>query len=93
MEGKFTGTYRFTTEYYGLTVMSPEFLKLMNITLANINSIFAYMDDALFVTEGTTLEPLKKVKESINVLDEANLQLKAEKYTITQDSIEWLGIN
>ena len=38
--GKSTGTYRFTTGFCGLTVMPTEFQKLMDLTLANINSVF-----------------------------------------------------
>ena len=42
---KSTGTYRFTTSFCGLTVMPTEFQKLMDITLANLNSVFVYIDD------------------------------------------------
>ena len=54
--GKPTGIYRFTTGFYGLTVMTTEFQKLIDLTLANINSVFVYIDDILFVTEGTKQE-------------------------------------
>ena len=54
--GKSTGTYRFTTGFYGLTVMPTEFQKLMDLTLANINSVFLYIDDILIVTKGTKQE-------------------------------------
>ena len=37
---KSTGTYRFTTGFYGLTVMPTEFQIFMDLTLANINSVF-----------------------------------------------------
>ena len=89
--GKSTGTYRFTTGFYGLTVMPTEFQKLMDLTLANVNSVFVYIDDVLIVTKGTKQEHLNKVREVMKILDEANLQLKAEKCIIAQDSIEWLG--
>ena len=89
--GKSTGTYRFTTGYYGLTVMPTEFQKLMDLTLANINSVFVYIDDILIVTKGTKQEHVNKVKEVMRVLDDANLQLKAGKCIIAQESIEWLG--
>ena len=91
VEGKSTGTYRFTTGLYGFTVMPTEFQKLMIITLANVNSVFVYTDDILIVTEGTKQEHLNKVREVMEILDEANLQLKAEKCMIAQESIEWLG--
>ena len=89
--GESTGTYRFTTGYYGLTVMPTEFQKLMDLTLANINSVFVYIDDILIVTKGTKQEHVNKVKEVMRVLDDANLQLKAGKCIIAQESIEWLG--
>ena len=89
--GKSTGTYRFTTGYYGLTVMPTEFQKLMDLTLANINSVFVYIDDILIVTKGTKQEHVNKVKEVMRVLDDANLQLKAGKCIIAQESIECLG--
>ena len=89
--GKSTGTYQFTTGYYGLTVMQTEFQKLMDLTLANINSVFVYIDDILIVTKGTKQEHVNKVKEVMRVLDDANLQLKAGKCIIAQESIEWLG--
>ena len=89
--GKSTGTNQFTTGYYGLTVMPTEFQKLMDLTLANINSVFGYIDDILIVTKGTKQEHVNKVKEVMRVLDDANLQLKAGKCIIAQESIEWLG--
>ena len=89
--GKSTGTYRFTTGYYGLTVMPTEFQKLMDLTLANVNSVFVYIDDILIVTKGTKQQHVNKVREVMRILDDANLQLKAGKCIIAQDSIEWLG--
>ena len=83
--------HRFTTGYYGLTVMRTEFQKRMDSTLANINSVFAYIDNFLIVTKGTKQEHVNKVKEVMRVFDDAKLQLKAGKCIIAQDSIEWLG--
>ena len=71
--------------------MPTEFQKLMALTLANVNSVFVYIDDVLIVTKGTKQDHLKKVREVMQILDEANLQLKAEKCVIAQESIEWLG--
>ena len=89
--GKSTGTSRFTTGYYGLTVMPTEFQKLMDLTLANINSVFVYIDDILIATKGTKQEHVNKVKEVMRVLVDENLQLKAGKCIIAQESIEWVG--
>ena len=63
----------------------------MDLTLANINCVFVYIDDILIVTNGTKQEYINKIREVLKNLDEANLQLKAEKCTIAQESIEWLG--
>ena len=71
--------------------MPTEFQKLLDLTLANVNSVFVYIDDVLIVTKGTKQEHLNKVREVMKILDEANLQLKAEKCIIAQESIEWLG--
>ena len=74
---------------HGLTVMPTEFQKLMDkITLANVNSVFVYIDDILIVTIGFKQGHLNKVREVMKILEEANLQLKAEKCIITQESIE-----
>ena len=85
---KSTGTYRFITGYYGLTVMPTEFQKLMDLTLANINSVFVYIDDNLIVTKGTKQQHMNKVREVLKILDDANLQLKAEKCVVAQERIE-----
>ena len=50
-----------------------------------------YIDDVVIVTKGTNQERLNKVREVMKILDEANLQLKAEKFVIAQDIIEWRG--
>ena len=50
-----------------------------------------HLDDILNVTEGTKSEPLSKVREVMKILDEAILQLKAEKCMIAKESIFWLG--
>ena len=65
----------------------------MNLTLANINSVFVYIEDILIVKKGTKQEHLEKVREVMTILDEANLQLKAEKCVIAQECIQWLGYN
>ena len=50
-----------------------------------------YVYDILIVTEGTNQDHINKVREVLKFLDEANLQLKAGKRTMAQESIEWLG--
>ena len=46
---KLTGTCRFTTGYYGVTVLPTEFQKMMEHTLANKNSVFVYKDIILIL--------------------------------------------
>ena len=71
--------------------MPTEFQKVMDLTLANLNSVFMFIDDILIVTKGTKHDHINKVREVMKILDEANLQLKAEKCVIAKTSIEWLG--
>ena len=71
--------------------MPAEFQKIMDLILANIKSVFVYIDYKLIVTKGTNQEHINKVKEVLRILVEAILQLKAEQFTIAQESIEWLG--
>ena len=59
--GKSTGTYRFTTGFYGLTLMPTEFQNLMDLTLANI---YMYIEDILIVTKGTEQEHVNNVEKS-----------------------------
>ena len=60
----------------------------MDLTSANVNSVFVYIGDVLIVTKVTKQEHLNEVRK---VLDDANLQLKAEKCVNAQESIKWLG--
>ena len=46
---KSTGTYRFITGHYGLSIMPTEFQKLMDIALVNMDCTFLYRDDFLVV--------------------------------------------
>ena len=62
--------------------MPTEFQKLIGLSQVNMNSVFVYIDDILTVTKGTKDEHLNEVREIMKVLDEANLQLKAQKCVI-----------
>ena len=89
--GESTGTYRFVTDFYGLSVMPTEFPKLMDLLLAKFREVFVFIDDILIVSTGTKKEHLDKVREILKTLDKAELQLKAGKSKIAQNEIEWLG--
>ena len=89
--GESTGTYRFVSGFYGLSVMPTEFQKVMDLLLAKFREVFVFIDDILKVTKGTKNEHLDKVREILKTLDIAELQLKAGKCKIAQSEIEWLG--
>ena len=89
--GESTGTYRFVTGFYGLTVMPTDFQKVMDLLLARFREVFVFIDDILIVTKGTTQEHLDKVREILKVIDDAELQLKAGKCNFAKQEIEWLG--
>ena len=89
--GEYTGTYRFVTGFYGLTVMPTEFQKAMDLLLAKFREGFVFIDDILIVTKGTKSEHLDKVREILKVMNEAKLKLKAGKCNFAKQEIEWLG--
>ena len=59
--GKASGIYRFTTGFYGLTVMPTEFQRIMEDILINLQNVFIFIDDILIVTKGTKEEHEKKL--------------------------------
>ena len=77
--GKSTGTHRFVTGHYGLSIKPTEVLKLMDITLVNVDCKFVYIDDVLIVTKEDKRVQMQKVREVLKVLDNANLQLRVDK--------------
>ena len=89
--GESTGTYRFVTGFYGLSVMPTEFQKVMDNLLAKFREVFVFIDDILIVTKGTKQNHIEKVREILKTLDAAKLQLKAEKCNVAKQEIEWLG--
>ena len=89
--GESTGTYRFVTGFYGLTVMSREFQKVMDLLLAKFREVLVFIDEILIETKGTKSEHLDKVREILNAMNEAKLQLKAGKCKFGKQEIGWLG--
>ena len=71
--------------------MPTEFQKVMDLTLVIMHGTFVYKDDILIVTKGEKSVHMQKVREVLEVLDKANLQLKADKCKIACTEIEWLG--
>ena len=90
IEGESTGTFRFITVFYGLTVMPTEFQKVIDLLLANVREVFVFIDDILIVIKGTENEQLNKVRELLKMMNEAKLPLKAGKCKFSKQKIEWL---
>ena len=88
--GKATGTYKFVTGFYGLTVMPTEFQKAMDTELANIPNTHVLIDDILVVTKGSKEDHYKVVKTVLTKLNKAKVRLKWEKCKLAQKKIEWL---
>ena len=84
--GKATGTYRFITGFYGLTIMPTEFQKAMDKELANLQNTYVFLDDILIVEKH-----FEAVKQVLKRLDNANVRLKWEKCKFAEEEIEWLG--
>ena len=89
--GESTGTYRFVTGFYDLSVMPTEFLSVMDFLLAKFREVFVFIDDFLIVTKETKKEHLDKVREILKTIDQAELQLKERKCVFAKNEIEWLG--
>ena len=85
--GESTGTYRFVTGFYGLSVMPTEFQKVMDNLLAKFREVFVFIYDILIATKGTKQNHIEKVREILKT----KLQLKAEKCNVAKQEIEWLG--
>ena len=82
--GRETGTYAFSTGIYGLTIMPPEFQKIMDKLLHKIRYTFAFFDDILIFTKGILQQHIEKVEEVMKTLDEAGIRLKLETCKLAQ---------
>ena len=71
--------------------MPPEFQKIMDKILHNVQNTFTFVDDILVVTKGSKEEHLKQVENVMKNLDEAGIRLKEGKCQIAQSETEWLG--
>ena len=91
--GKATGTYRFITGFYGLTIMPTEFQKAMDQELGNLPNTYVFLDDILIVTRGSQEKHFEIVKQVLRKLDNANTRKKWEKCKFAAEEIEWLGYN
>ena len=89
--GNATGTYRFITGFYGLTIMPTEFQKTMDQELANLPNTYVFLDDILIVTKGTKEKHFEAVRQVLKRLDNANVRLKWEKCKFAEEEVDWLG--
>ena len=85
--GDATGTYRFVTDFYGLTVMSIDFQRVMDVLIARFREVFVFTDDILIVTKGTKQEHLDKVWEILSVINDAELHLKGGKCKVAKQKL------
>ena len=89
--GNATGTIRFVTGFYGLTIMPTEFPKAMDQELGNLLNTYVFLDDTLIVTKGSMEKHFEVVKHILKSLDNANIRLKWEKCKFSAEETDWLG--
>ena len=89
--GRSTGTYRFRTEFYGLTSMPAEFQRVMDSFLNEFPQANAFIDDILVTTKGTEVEQISLVEKILRKLNRENISLKLPKSEFAKRECEWLG--
>ena len=90
VSGDMTGTYRFKTGFYGLTVMPEEFQKAIDCTLAGSTNHFCFLDDILIVRRSRIEHNLDLEQKCIKKLDQENLRINLAKCHFAKDQNEWL---
>ena len=79
--GKATGSYRFVTGFYGLTIMPTEFQKAMDKNLSNLPNTYVFLDDKLIATNGTEENHYKAVKQVLKKWKNPNrIKTKNQQY-------------
>ena len=86
-----TGTYRFKTQFYGLTDMPAEFQKEIVFILAGLYNTFCFLDNILIVSRRGIEKHLNLVRKCLIKLDRANVRINLAKCHFASDKIEWLG--
>ena len=89
--GKATGTYRFVTGFYGLTILPTEFQKAISQELGNLPNTYIFLDDILIVTKGSIEKHFEVVKQVLKKLDNTNVRLNWEKCKFSAEETDWLG--
>ena len=90
-KGESTGTYAFNTGYYGLSILPPEFQKIMDNILHPTKNTLVFLGDILLVTKANKESHMRKVEEILAVLDRAGIRSKIEKGRLAKRETEWLG--
>ena len=72
------------------TILLPEFQKVIDKILRNIQNTIEFIDDILMVTKRTKLQHMMKVEEVMKVVDKA-FSIETRKMTIAQRKTQWLG--
>ena len=91
ISGDMTGTDRFQTKFYGLTVMPAEFQKAMDYTLIGLQNTYCFLDDILIVRKGSLTEHKSYVMKCIQRLDDENFRINLSKCHFGKLEIDWLG--
>ena len=91
--GNATVTYQFQTGFYGLKDMPAKFRKAIDLTITNCTNTYAYLDEILILTKGSTELHQQNLKAVLERIDEENLAISLEKCKFLCKQIEWLGFN
>ena len=89
--GQATGTYQFQTGFYGLTHMSAEFQKAIDLRLNHEKGTFAFLDDIMIKSLGTREDHVNKMKKVLNKLDAENTPISLDKSKFGCKQVDWLG--
>ena len=71
--------------------MPETFQKIMDFTLANINSAHAFLDDIKITTKGSLTDHATEPKKILTSLDKENLAISLNKFEFAVTEITWLG--
>ena len=89
--GRATVTYRILNGFYGLTDMPPTLQKTIDKSLKGITSKFAFLDDILVITKGTTKEHELELDKILQKLDTEGLAISLQNCEFAKNTIEWSG--
>ena len=90
--GRFTGSYRFKTGFYGLSTMPAEFQRAIHAILAEFTCAHAFIDDILVISKSTKIGVhIALVEKILAKLDKENMAWKLEKCQFAKNTCEWLG--